>query len=105
MRVKVSRIGRLAGVVGGGLLAAVTSVPQARAQGANAGGPAQTLTADDVVAIIRAAAGALADDTMAVAVVDRAGTILGVCRRPGADPRSPDIAVSLARTTAYFSND
>jgi uncharacterized protein GlcG (DUF336 family) len=105
MRIKVSRIGRLAGVVGGGLLAAVTSAPQARAQGANAGGPAQTLTADDVVAIIRAGAGALADDTMAIAVVDRAGTILGVWRRPGADARTPDIAVSLGRTTGYFSND
>ena len=42
---------------------------------------------------------------MAVAVVDRAGTILGVYRRSQADARTPDIAVSLARTTGYFSND
>src|SRR5437879_5338637 len=70
-----------------------------------AGGTAQILTAPDVTAVISAAAQALSDDTMAVAVVDRAGTILGVYRRPGADARSPDIAVSLARTTAYFSND
>ena len=70
-----------------------------------AGGPAQILTEADVTAIIGAAATALGDETLAVAVVDRAGTILGVYRRPGSDSRSPDIAVSLARTTAYFSND
>ncbi len=77
--------------------------PPLRAQAA--GGTAQILTGPDVTAVITAAAQALSDDTMAVAVVDRAGTILGVYRRPGADARSPDIAVSLARTTAYFSND
>jgi uncharacterized protein GlcG (DUF336 family) len=70
-----------------------------------AGGPADILTAADVTAIVNAAASALGDETLAVAVVDRAGTILGVYRRPGTDARSPDIAVSLARTTAYFSND
>ena len=32
-------------------------------------------------------------------------TILGVYRRNGADATTPDAAVSLARTTAYFSND
>src|SRR5258706_6496488 len=68
------------------------------------GGPAQTLTPDDVAAIINAAASAISDSGMAVAVVDRAGTILGVYGR-GAAPATPDIAVSLARTTAYFSND
>ena len=79
--------------------------PKLQAQAPPAGGPAQILTADDVLAVIRTAAQALSDDTMAVAVVDRAGTILGVYRRPQADARTPDIAVSLARTTAYFSND
>ncbi len=68
------------------------------------GGPAQTLTPEDVAAIINAAASAISDSGMAVAVVDRAGTILGVYGR-GAAPATPDIAVSLARTTAYFSND
>ena len=70
-----------------------------------AGGPAAILTAGDVQAIIETAAGALADDTMAVAVVDRAGTILGVYVRPQVAPNTANIAVSLARTTAYFSND
>src|SRR6266850_2818201 len=68
------------------------------------GGNAQTLTPDDVSAIVNAAASAISDNTMAVAVVDRAGTILGVYAR-GAAPATPDVAVSLARTTAYFSND
>jgi uncharacterized protein GlcG (DUF336 family) len=71
----------------------------------DAGGIAQILTAADVTAVITTAAGALDDDTMAVAVVDRAGTILGVYSRPSAAPTTPDIAVSLARTTGYFSND
>jgi uncharacterized protein GlcG (DUF336 family) len=69
------------------------------------GGPAQTLSADDVAAVINAAAGAIADSGMAIAVVDRAGTILGVYARAGAAASTPDIAVSLARTTGYFSND
>jgi hypothetical protein len=42
---------------------------------------------------------------MAVAVVDRTGQILGVYDRPGADLRTQDIAVSLARTGAFFSNN
>lgn len=72
---------------------------------AQAGGTAQVLTAEDVAAVINTAAGALSDEGLAVAVVDRAGTILGVYRRPGTAARTPDIAVSLARTTGFFSND
>jgi len=68
------------------------------------GGFAQTLTPGDVTAIISAAAGAVSDP-MAVAVVDRAGTILGVYARQPPSPQTADIAVSLARTTGYFSND
>jgi uncharacterized protein GlcG (DUF336 family) len=77
----------------------------ADSQGPGAGGPAQILTANDVNAIIGAAASALSDNTLAIAVVDRTGQILGVYARPGADARTPDVAVSLARTTAFFSND
>ena len=86
------------------LLAALGLIGSLRLH-AQAGGTAQILTAADVAAIINTAAQTLGDETLAVAVVDRAGTILGVYRRPGADPRTPDIAVSLARTTGYFSND
>src|SRR5438132_2799515 len=56
------------------------------------GGVAQTLTPDDVTAIVNAAASAIADTGMAVAVVDRAGTILGVYSR-GAAAQTPDMAV------------
>jgi uncharacterized protein GlcG (DUF336 family) len=90
--------------VGAAAALSILVTPPLRAQ-QRAGGPAQILTADDVLAVIRTAAQALSDDTMAVAVVDRAGTILGVYRRSQTDSRTPDIAVSLARTTAYFSND
>jgi uncharacterized protein GlcG (DUF336 family) len=70
-----------------------------------AGGPAQILTADDVRAVLTTAATALGNDTLAAAVVDRTGNILGVYARPGADERTPDIAVSVARSGAMFAND
>jgi len=70
-----------------------------------AGGPAQILTADDVRAILTVAASSLNDNTMAAAVVDRTGSILGVYTRPSADERTPDVAVSLARSGAMFAND
>ena len=50
-----------------------------------AGGLAQILAADDVRAVLSVAAAALGDDTMAAAVVDRTGNILGVYSRPAAD--------------------
>jgi uncharacterized protein GlcG (DUF336 family) len=70
-----------------------------------AGGAAQTLTADDVRAVLTIAATALNNDTLAAAVVDRTGNILGVYTRPGTDDRAPDIAVSVARSGAMFAND
>jgi uncharacterized protein GlcG (DUF336 family) len=70
-----------------------------------AGGTAQILTADDVRAVLTIAATALGNDTLSAAVVDRTGNILGVYTRPGADERSPDIAVSVARSGALFAND
>jgi len=70
-----------------------------------AGGPAQILTAEDVRAVLMIAATALSNDTLAAAVVDRTGNILGVYARPGADEQSPDIAVSVARAGAMFAND
>jgi uncharacterized protein GlcG (DUF336 family) len=70
-----------------------------------AGGTAQILTADDVRAVLTVAASALNNNTLAAAVVDRTGNILGVYSRPDADERTPDIAVTLARTGAMFAND
>jgi uncharacterized protein GlcG (DUF336 family) len=84
---------------------AVVSTRLVDSQGPDAGGPAQILTQSDVNLVVTLAASALNDNTLAIAVVDRSGQILAVYARPGADARTPDIAVSLARTTAYFSND
>jgi uncharacterized protein GlcG (DUF336 family) len=70
-----------------------------------AGGAAPILGADDVRAVLTTAASALADETLAAAVVDRTGSILGVYTRSGAGAAAPDIAVSLARAGAMFSHD
>jgi uncharacterized protein GlcG (DUF336 family) len=74
-----------------------------------------SLTATDVTSLIQAAAQAADPNTMVIAVVDRAGVVLGVYRKPGAPMLATgnfgaqvdtnDLAVSLARTGAFFSND
>jgi len=66
--------------------------------------PALLRTAD-VAALLNAGVASLSDSTLAVAVVDRAGSILGVVARPDASATVRDQAVSLARTGAFFSND
>src|SRR5205807_8574435 len=63
------------------------------------------LSATDVSAILQAAATALSDSTLAAAVVDRTGQVLGVYARPGATLAIQNTALSLARTTGFFSND
>jgi uncharacterized protein GlcG (DUF336 family) len=75
----------------------------------------QSLTAADVTALTQAAAQAADPNTMVIAVVDRAGNILGVYRKPSAPALAVgsfstqvdtnELAVSLARTAAFFSND
>lgn len=77
--------------------------------------PTPNLTAADVTALVQAAAQAADPNTMVIAVVDRAGNILAVYRKPAAPPLatgnfgvqvdSNELAVSLARTGAFFSND
>jgi uncharacterized protein GlcG (DUF336 family) len=62
------------------------------------------LTANEVTAVISAAAQSIGENTMAIAVVDRQGRILGAYARPGADAFAPDTAVTVARTAANFSN-
>jgi uncharacterized protein GlcG (DUF336 family) len=91
----------------GGLVGQLTSAPP----------PAivPSLTAADVTALARAAAQAADPNTMVIAVVDRSGNILGVYRKPsapalatgnfGAQEDTNELAVSLARTAAFFSND
>jgi uncharacterized protein GlcG (DUF336 family) len=77
--------------------------------------PTPNLTAADVTALVQTAAQAADPNTMVIAVVDRAGNILGVYRKPaapalatgnfGVQVDTSELAVSLARTAAFFSND
>lgn len=73
-----------------------------------------TLSASDVTAAIQAAVGAV-NVPLEVAVTDRVGNVLGVYATPGAPktgmgnfgktPAADELAVALARTGAFFSND
>jgi len=75
----------------------------------------QSLTAADVTALVQAAAQAADPNTMVIAVVDRTGNVLGVYRKPSAPTLATgnfsaqvdvnELAASLARTGAFFSND
>jgi uncharacterized protein GlcG (DUF336 family) len=75
----------------------------------------QALTQADVSAVVQAAASAAQSDTMAIAVVDRLGRVLAVYKGSSAPAQAAgnfgamvpadDLAVSLARTGAFFSND
>jgi uncharacterized protein GlcG (DUF336 family) len=74
----------------------------------------ESLTADDVKAIIAKAAGAVDDPAMVIAVSDRQGNILAVFRKYGAPLLSTgnfsklvdtnELAAAVARTAAFFSN-
>jgi uncharacterized protein GlcG (DUF336 family) len=76
---------------------------------------AAPLSAMDVQNIVEAAAEAADSPSMVIAVVDRGGSVLAVYRNPGAGTTATgnfgasvnvnDLAVGLARTAAYFSND
>ncbi len=76
--------------------------------------PVQALQAADVQNIVQAAVNSVNVD-MTVAVVDRAGFVLGVFRTQNAPTTATgnfgqaqnanDVAVALARTGAFFSND
>jgi uncharacterized protein GlcG (DUF336 family) len=76
------------------------------------------LTQAEVKTIVQNAALAVDGSTMAIAVVDRRGDVLAVYNKPGVVPGTTkdignfgssvdvdDLAVALARTAAYFSND
>jgi uncharacterized protein GlcG (DUF336 family) len=89
-----------------GLSLSLTSIVNSQnTPAASAGGPAQILTADDVAAIVNVAASALDNPTLAVAVVDRTGAIVGAYARGEAGDLAPDVAVTLARAGALFAND
>jgi uncharacterized protein GlcG (DUF336 family) len=77
--------------------------------------PGAPLNAAEVQTLVETAATAANDDRMVIAVVDRRGDVLAVYRKAaagttdignyGATVDVNDLAVSLARTAAYFSND
>jgi uncharacterized protein GlcG (DUF336 family) len=91
----------------GGLVGPLTS--------ASPPAPVQSLAASDITALVQTAAQAADPNTMVIAVVDRSGNILGVYRKPSAPALATgnfsvqvdtnELAVSLARTAAFFSND
>src|ERR1700684_2180107 len=74
-----------------------------------------TLTSDDVAAVVQAAAASVNSDALVIAVSDRQGDILAIYQKPSAPATSPanfgiqadskEVAVALARTTSFFSND
>jgi len=68
-------------------------------------GPFAALTASEVNTLVAIASTAVQSNTMTVAVVDRAGRVLALYRQPGATPANDDLAVGLARTSAFFSHN
>ena len=67
-------------------------------------GPFLSLSAAEVDTIARTAAKSIAEP-VTIAVVDRAGRILGVLRKAGAPAANDDLAVGVARTAAFFSHN
>ena len=77
----------------------------------------QALSAAEVTNIVTSAAAAVSTDTLVIAVVDRQGKPLGVFHKSGAPggavsqgnfsqmENADDVAVQLARTGAFFSNN
>ncbi len=73
------------------------------------------LTSDDVAAVVQAAASSVNLDAMVIAVTNRQGDILAIYQKPAAPATSAanfgiqadtkEVAVALARTTSFFSND
>ena len=73
------------------------------------------LTSDDVSAVVQAASSSVNSDAMVIAVTDRQGDILAIYKKPSAPPTSAanfgvqadtkEVAVALARTASFFSND
>ena len=84
--------------------AACSMTPLVAAACDEGSGSFMSLTAGEVDTIARTAAKAISDP-VTVAVVDRAGRVLGVLRKAGANPANDDLAVGVARTAAFFSHN
>ena len=76
---------------------------------------APVLTADDVQSVIGKAAASINSSSAVIAVTDRQGNILGLFRKPDAGATylgnfgnqvdANDLAIALARTASFFSNN
>ena len=85
---------------------AACALPPATPQSCSEGGSGYAaLLPGEIDAIVRAAARSIDAETMTIAVVDRAGRVLAVFRKPAANPANDDQAVGVARTAAFFSHD
>lgn len=77
--------------------------------------PPPVLTAADVDAVVQSAAASVNSEALVIAVTDRQGDILAIYQKPGAPLTSAanfgvqanvnEVAVALARTASFFSND
>ena len=85
--------------------AACALTPVAPESCSEGGASYAALLPTEVDAIVRAAASSLDTETMTVAVVDRAGRVLAVFRKPGANPANDDQAAGVARSAAFFSHN
>lgn len=85
--------------------AACALTPAAPESCSEGGGAYPALLPSEVDAIVRAAARSLDSGAMTIAVVDRAGRILGLFRKSGANAANDDLAVGVARTAAFFSHN
>jgi uncharacterized protein GlcG (DUF336 family) len=101
------------------LLASVVAIAlgsfRSRADDPPAPDPTPFLTAADVDAVVQQAAASVNSDAMVIAVTDRQGDILAVYSKPAAPATAAanfgvqadpgEVAVALARTASFFSND
>jgi uncharacterized protein GlcG (DUF336 family) len=62
------------------------------------------LTTAEIQEIVFSAAGAISGTQATIAVVDRTGRTLAVFEQAGAPPANRDLAIGVARTSAFFSN-
>ncbi|HYL37574.1 MAG TPA: heme-binding protein [Bryobacteraceae bacterium] len=96
------------------LLAIALSPVRSRADDP-AADPPPILTAADVDAVIQSAAASMNSEALVIAVTDRQGDILAVYRKPAAPATAAanfglqadanEVAVALARTASFFSNN
>src|SRR5579883_107540 len=96
-------------------LRAQESAPVGRRAEPRAGAVGPVLTAADVDSVVQHAAASIDSEALAIAVTDRQGDILAVYRKPGAPATAlanfgvqadaNEVAVALARTASFFSNN